>query len=237
MDEINSIDRLKDGTTEAFYDLDLSAKNITNLSTPNYKAQRRGSFSDEYNNTQRLMHPSKLSVSDNPSDIAIDGQGFFTVQDEDGKILLTRRLNIGQNKEGCLTSNDKLICPLKKLPLNFSRFKVNQKGELYGVSQSDGQPVKVGELLVVNFPGADKLDFDGEYYRPNKEAGLPLKVCLGETSQSKLRQGMIEVSNVNLPIEIARFKQTNERIGLLRGMLQNLSQNQNQRVGELGQLL
>lgn len=221
-------------TEKAFSDLEVVTKNITNTTTPGYKAERPISFSEIVNDTrvQRNMEAGSLNVTERPSDVSLEGKGFFALLDKNDETVLTRNLTLGTDKDRNLTSGDNLVFPKVKVPEGFTGIKVTLKGEVLG-QKPDGSSIKITELQVVNYPAADKLEFDGLVYRPTDEAGPALHVCLGSTGQTRVRQGTQEGSNVNGPKEFSNFTQMNQKITTLARLAQLLNTSQREYIRTL----
>ncbi len=100
--------------------ISISADNISNSSTPGYKAVK-GSFSTLVTNSGGTNSYSSGGVSISPqtlieqqgliestsraTDLAISGAGFFAVQDDSGTLLLTRAGSFSVNNKGELTNS------------------------------------------------------------------------------------------------------------------------------------
>ncbi|MDJ0624973.1 MAG: flagellar hook basal-body protein [Candidatus Caenarcaniphilales bacterium] len=219
---------------KAFSELEVVTKNITNATTPGYKAERPISFDDiiDDSRTQRNMEAGKLSITNRPNDVSLEGKGFFVLLDNNDETVLTRNLNLGTDKDGYLKSGENLVFPKVKVPEGFSDLEIAVDGSVLG-KRPDGSQIKITDLQVVNYPAADKLDFDGSVYKPTDEAGKSLHVCLGPTSQTRVRQGALEGSNVNGPKEFAIFRQMNQKISTYARITQLLNTSQREYVRTL----
>ncbi|MDX1919869.1 MAG: hypothetical protein SFU25_03945 [Candidatus Caenarcaniphilales bacterium] len=225
------VTQLQDKTERAFYELEINTKNITNINTPGYKKERVHTFDeilngeDETQMLQKSMEPGKLNITHIHSDVSLEGQGFFVLLNKHDETVLTRNLNLGRNKDGYLTSGEDLVFPKVKVANNFSGIKVDTNGDVWG-KKSDGSMVKVTTLEVVNYPAADKLCFDGKYYYPTEEAGEAMHACLGVKGQTMVRQETQEGSNVDGPLEFAKFNMVNQKISTLARLNQLINTSQ-----------
>lgn len=225
------VTQLQDKTERAFYELEISTKNISNINTPGYKRERVHTFDeilngeDETQMLQKSMEPGKLNITDNKRDISLEGQGYFPLLNKNDETILTRNLHLERNKDGFLTSGEELIFPKVKVSNAFSDFKVKANGEVWG-KKEDGSQIKITTLEVVNYPAADKLCFDGKYYYPTEEAGEPMNVCLGKNGQTNVRQATQEGSNVDGPLEFSKFNQVNQKITTLSRLAQLINTSQ-----------
>ena len=231
------IQDIKGQTEKAFYDLSLVTKNINNLNTFGYKAERPMQFGEILTDqapelsekSQKLLQPGKLSITQNPKDISLEGQGFFALQDENGDTVLSRNLTLSANKDGFLSSGKYLISPKIKVNSAFQGFFIELDGTIKGID-SDGLKTKLGSLRVVNYPASDKLNFNGLVYSPKEEAGKAFPVCLGQDAQTKVRQGTLESSNVDIPLEMYRFTDANKKITTLARIVQLMTSSEREYI-------
>src|SRR3546814_6577309 len=109
--------RISDGSSDVFSS-DLRAEFET-LMYQNYK--QAGANSDQTNQyatglnigtgvkvvgTERINTQGAMQATDNPTDMAINGQGFFQVQKPDGSTAYTRDGSFSVSSEGRLVTND-----------------------------------------------------------------------------------------------------------------------------------
>jgi flagellar basal body rod protein FlgG len=232
------ITNLQDKAELAFDELAVSTKNITNVGTPGYKRERLHTFAEvlegesAQNDLQRNMQPGKLNITSNPNDVSLEGQGFFVALNKNDDVILTRNLTLSRSKDGYLTSNGNILYPKKKIPNDFQVLEVETDGTVLG-KKEDGSKIKLTKLEVINYPGADKLCFDGQYYYPTEEAGNPLHVCLGIKGQTLVRRQTQESSNVDIPSEFVQFKEITDKLSTLARLNQLINSSQREYIRTL----
>ncbi|UCD35212.1 MAG: flagellar hook basal-body protein [Nitrospiraceae bacterium] len=179
--------------------IDILAQNIANANTSGYKKERV-SFRDHLipaDNTQinggdgRVM--AKLNAVDidftagslkptgNTLDLAIDGDGFFSL--EDGKV--TRSGSFTIDGEGYLTtkSGEKVLGDGGPIALLGGSIEVTSEGEFIV------DDIPVGKLRIVDFTDRSVLrKLDGSMFAADEE---------GEIVDARVSQGYLEDSNVN----------------------------------------
>jgi flagellar hook protein FlgE len=116
------------GLRSATVDLDVTGNNVANSNTTGFKASR-AQFADLYaisnlgtvrdavglgvktNNIAQQFNQGNISVTGNNLDLAINGQGFFVLEDINGAQLYSRAGAFGVSKEGFVvnSSEQKLI--------------------------------------------------------------------------------------------------------------------------------
>lgn len=204
--------------------LDTIASNIANASTTGYKSTRVD-FKDALYSTMEdpvladgaennLLAGSgvlldatsidfqqgSITQTGQPLDFAVEGSGFFQVQNENGETLYTRSgsfcvTNV-DNENYLVTPQGYFVLDLSgdriKLPDASGNLTVTEKG----VIEADGK--EYGTLGLVGFANPDGLSPAGDTcYRATDNSGLPEKDL-----DSGIIQGSVETSNVNLAQEL-----------------------------------
>lgn len=208
--------------------MDVIANNIANLNTPSYKAEElvfveymtktedgTVSFVQDLA-TVRDVAPGPLAPTHGPLDLALPGDGYFTVETPNGT-RYTRTGNFALNAAGEIVNADghRLLGagggPLV-LPPEATSIHVARDGT---VSSEQGN---VGRIQVVDFPDEQALTrLSGGLYDAGPVQPTPI-------ADPQIVQGMIEGSNVVGVLEITRM------IGTLRSYqaAQSLVEEQNQ---------
>ncbi|HHY81532.1 MAG TPA: flagellar hook-basal body complex protein [Clostridiales bacterium] len=138
-------------------------------------------------------------------DLAIEGGGFFGVQDENGEILLTRNGAFTLDGDGFLvdSSGKHVLMEIysKDYQLERDNFTINEKG-IMTVMDEAGQTVEIGRILLYDVPDLSMLTAVGEnYFYTERQAYIvPLEGVRAE--DSKIRQGYLESSSVNIAKEL-----------------------------------
>ncbi len=133
-----------------------------------------------------------LKQTDNPLDLAIEGEGFFAVKTPDG-ILYTRKGNFRLNREGYIVTEEGyavLDRDLKEIRVEGSRIEIDPDGNVY----VDGDQVATFGIWTLEDPQKVGLDLFTGTRVPAEEF--------------RVRQGFIELSNVNPIVEMVRLIET-----------------------------
>jgi flagellar basal-body rod protein FlgG len=136
----------------------------------------------------RDMAQGPAMRTDNPTDIMIEGEGFFTVQTDQGT-RLTRNGSFTMNREGVLVTKEGFPVLGEKgdIMLRGNAFSINDRGEVWQDNKL------VDRLLVHRVTDADQLERTGlSYYHVENNEGQLKKI-----DQPQMRQGFLEGSNVN----------------------------------------
>ena len=136
-------------------------------------------------------------------DLAVQGDGYFVVQDAEGNDLLTRNGQFGLDDEGYLVlpGVGRVQGEGGDIAIETAAFGVDRNGVMYTYPEEDGEePNEFDRLLVViptDFAAMEKTAnglFASEGYTQMEDNGDTL-----------VRQGTLEASNVDLSEEMTRI--------------------------------
>ena len=186
------------------------ANNIANAGTTGFK--KNVVFSKELAKAENKLEPKKsdweqglknlvevdfepgvFDKTDNPYDIAIEGDGFFTLQAEDGSTVLTRSGSFVVDSEGYLAfpGGYRVLGDGGPIQVGNGAMAVSQDGEVEvdGVNVGRIQPQSVADTNVLQRLGGSLFGVP---------EGEPLVSALSGT----VRQGYLETSNVDVVNEM-----------------------------------
>jgi flagellar basal-body rod protein FlgF/flagellar basal-body rod protein FlgG len=145
-----------------------------------------------------------LRQTENPYDVALNGEGFFKVQGPE-EVLYTRRGDFHVDNEGILrTSNGMAVLDAGggqiTIPDSASgNIIVSENGTIYLLT-ADGAQNEVAQLAVVNVDDPLKLQ-----HRADTTFALDNGGVENPIENPTVVQGSLEVSNVNMTEEMARM--------------------------------
>jgi flagellar basal body rod protein FlgG len=192
---------------------ELIANNVANAGTPGFK--KDASFTRELtraelktapkaNDWQKPLAdkvyvdftPGVFDRTDNLLDMAIDGEGFFTLQDAEGNNYLTRSGSFTVNNNGQLSFGGSFLVTGEGGPIQIGdgRVSVSLSGEV----QSDG--VTVGRIVPMTVNDVSRLTKIGGsmFAVPRDEELIP---AINPT----IRQGYLEAANVDIVHEMVNM--------------------------------
>lgn len=249
--------------------LDVIANNIANVNTTAYKSARVN-FADSFSQTlrtsaaggasssgqaalqvgtgvntsaiQNLFGQGAISRTGNATDLAISGQGFFTVRDViSGSTFATRAGEFHTDSNGYVVSDkgmrlqgysnagltslgdiriDTTGAPATAAPgATVASYAIDQTGKV-NVRLSDGTEFARGQVLLQNFSDPQVLTKEGDNLFSGLSSAGPLATpgSPGAGGLGKLEAGALELSNVDLANEFSslittqRAFQANSRI-------------------------
>lgn len=206
--------------------MDVIANNLSNAGTTGFK-KARGEFEDLLSETIRPAAPvdsrgggaptalevglgtrisstarnysqGELTTTNNPLDVAIEGDGFFAVQRPSGELAYTRAGNFRIDATGRLTTpHGELIEPGITVPANALAVAIKPDGKVYAQIPGKVQQDLLGTIELVRFVNPGGLESLGNnLLRPTEASGEALRANPGEDGAGSLAQGFLEGSNV-----------------------------------------
>lgn len=211
--------------------LDIVSNNLANVNTTAYKSDRCN-FEDLFyrhirlpgvlNNTSGLYTPTGIAVglgarvqsvqsdfsqgafqtTNQPLDLAIEGRGFFQVQDAaTGQLLYTRDGNFSLNPNGQLVMGSamdgRLIDPPITIPQDATGIVISPDGTVEIQQFGQNQLQQAGQLQLSSFINPQGLLKLGEnLYQQTDASGPPTVGNPGTNGLGLIRQNTLELSNV-----------------------------------------
>ncbi|HJK98071.1 MAG TPA: flagellar basal-body rod protein FlgG [Polyangiaceae bacterium LLY-WYZ-14_1] len=145
-----------------------------------------------------------LQQTNNPLDLAIEGDGFFQVIRPDGTFAFTRAGNLKVDPQGqVVTVDGYLLEPALVVPPEAQSVNVSPTGIVSAVMAGETTAQEIGRLELANFLNpAGLLAIGRAQYIPTDGSGPPLIAPPGEEGNGTILQGMLEGSNVEVVNEM-----------------------------------
>jgi flagellar basal-body rod protein FlgG len=212
--------------------LDVTANNIANVSTNGFKKGRaefadliyqtmRPAGSPTGNganapsatevglgvrlaSTARDHRQGELHQTGNPLDIAIEGHGFLPVTLPSGETAYSRNGALQLNSDGRLVTADGYsIAGDITVPVDALTVSIAADGTVSATIPGSTQPTEVGKIQLAMFANPAGLASQGStLFRETSASGTAVLGAPGEGGAGAIRQGMLEVSNVNVVEEM-----------------------------------
>lgn len=150
--------------------------------------------------------PVKMTNRD--LDLAINGDGFFTVANENGETLYTRDGNFQRGPDGrILTVHGHALQPGITLPQGTVSLQVSPKGVVTTID-SNGRRQDVGQIQIVSFINPSGLKaVGGNLYQLSDASGAPIQGQPGQANLGDIQSGALEGANVNVVTEMVNMIQ------------------------------
>lgn len=227
------------GMTAQQTNLDVISHNIANVNTVGFKRSRAnfedliyqdirdpGVLSSTQNrvpagiqiglgvklaDVSKIFSQGSLMKTDNPLDVAIQGEGFFRIQMPDGSDAFTRAGNFKIDNEGYIVTtegyrlNPNIQISSPETAINIS---ISPNGKVIVVRNTGGQQTteEVGNIKLYRFMNPAGLRALGEnLFRYTEASGEPIEGDPNIDGFGKLAQGFLEASNVNIVEEMVNL--------------------------------
>ena len=155
----------------------------------------------------RITEQGNISITDNPLDVAINGEGYFTIELPSGETGYTRAGAFQLSPNGDLVTPDGYVVqPGITIPINATSISINASGEVSVDIDGQVAPQVVGNIELATFPNAAGLDAIGDnMFLQTAASGQATVAAPASTGTGSLLQGALETSNVNVVSEITNL--------------------------------
>lgn len=160
--------------------------------------------------TARIDTQGTMQTTGNSLDLALDGDGYFQVQLPGGQLGYTRAGNFSRSPEGLLiTSEGYQVQPGITIPEGTTNITIGADGTVSATVPGQSEAQQIGQIQVASFPNAAGLQQSGDNYLLESGAsGAANLGVAGLDGRGKVRQGMLEASNVNVVEELVDMIET-----------------------------
>lgn len=222
------------GMTAQQLQVEVIANNLANLSTVGFK-KSTGEFQDLFYQTfkapggvtesgilpvgiqvgsgvrpvavHRRFGQGELQQTDNPLDLAIEGEGLFQVTLPDGSTGYTRSGSLKVDADGRLvTADGYALLPNITIPTDTKTVTVSSGGAISVVQAGSATPTQVGVLELARFTNPAGLSSMGKnLYEVTPASGEAITGAPGQSGLGTVLQGALEGSNVNIAEEMVNM--------------------------------
>lgn len=154
--------------------------------------------------TAREQSQGELHQTGNPLDLAIEGHGFLPVTLPSGETGYTRNGAMQLSAEGRLvTSEGYAIGGEITVPPEAQSISIAVDGTVSARIPGETQAIELGKIQLATFVNPSGLEAQGgTLFKETTASGAAVLGAPGEGGAGTLRQGMLEVSNVNVVTEM-----------------------------------
>jgi len=216
--------------------IDVIAHNLANVNTTSFK-RSRAEFQDlmyqilkapvSANQNENTQSPGEIQIgtgvqvvatlrdfkqgdlqpTDNPLDVAINGDGFFQVRKPDGTIAYTRDGSFKLSRDGRLVNPTGYILePEIIIPETAVAISISRDGIVEILNSGETEPVEIGRIELVKFVNPAGLRSIGNnLYVETQASGQPIFGTPGSEGFGELMQGYLETSNVDIVEEMVNM--------------------------------
>ena len=145
-----------------------------------------------------------IETTQNPMDLAIEGEGFFQVQLPSGAIAYSRDGKLQMSDQGVLvTAEGNPVLPNIKVPPQSSALSVGPSGIVSVMRAGSSIPEELGRIELARFSNpAGMLSLGQNMYSATPASGEPMVSFPQDEGTGRLQQGALEMSNVEVVTEM-----------------------------------
>jgi len=157
--------------------------------------------------TERIFTQGSLEATDNPLDMAVEGDGFFQVIQENGQVAFTRSGVFNRDSLGNVVTPDGLpLEPAITIPDDAVNITISKTGVVSVLTGGSSTPTQVGQVQLARFANPAGLNSLGDnLYATTAASGDAVVGIPGDTSFGTVAQGFLEGSNVNIAEELVNM--------------------------------
>ena len=152
----------------------------------------------------KIFSEGSLKQTENQLDLAITGRGFFKLELPDGTEVYSRNGAFKIDEDGVMVNSDgyKLI-PEVVIPPDATSISIGTDGTVTVIQPGQTQATQIGQITTTNYINPAGLHSLGDnLYIETDSSGQPIEGTPGLDGLGVLRQGFVELSNVELVVEL-----------------------------------
>jgi flagellar basal-body rod protein FlgG len=155
----------------------------------------------------RISEQGNLTLTENPLDLAINGDGFFQITLPSGETGYTRAGSFQLDGDGDIVSVDGFtVQPGLTVPANAIDITINASGQVQASIEGQVAPQNLGQLELSRFPNeAGLLAVGDNLFLETPASGAAQSAAPATAGFGSIQQGFLETSNVNVVEEITNL--------------------------------
>lgn len=157
--------------------------------------------------TEHILTQGSVLSTENPLDLAIQGNGYFQVQKPDGTLAYTRDGSFTKDANGqIVTANGYPLSPPITIPSNAISVSITTDGIVSYSQAGVTAPTQVGNIQLANFVNSGGLQNAGQnLFLETASSGTATPNTPGTNGVGLVSQGFVETSNVNVAEELVNM--------------------------------
>ncbi|MFA6144014.1 MAG: flagellar basal-body rod protein FlgG [Sulfurimonas sp.] len=152
----------------------------------------------------KIFSEGSLKQTDNPLDLAVTGKGFIKMQLPNGTEVYSRNGSLKIDQNGTLVNSDGYtVIPEVVIPTDATNITIGTDGIVSVTQAGQAQATQVGQISLTNFINPAGLHAMGDnLFVETDSSGQPVEGTPGDNGLGSIRQGFVELSNVQLVVEL-----------------------------------
>jgi flagellar basal-body rod protein FlgG len=154
-----------------------------------------------------MFGEGELQTTNNPLDVAIEGNGFYSVLLPDGTTGYSRDGSFKMNSQGqIVNSSGYAIQPEIVIPSSATNISVGTDGTVSATVGTQVNPATLGQITLTSFVNDAGLEsVGGNVFKVTAASGQPQTGVAGTSGYGTLQQGTLEMSNVSIVNEMVNM--------------------------------
>jgi len=152
----------------------------------------------------KIFSEGSLKQTDNQLDVAITGNGFFKLELPNGTEVYSRNGAFKIDQNGTVVNSDGYtVIPQIVVPPDATNISIGTDGTVTVVTPGQTQATQIGQIGLTNFINSAGLHSLGDnLYIETDSSGQAVDGVAGQDGLGTIRQGFVELSNVELVVEL-----------------------------------
>jgi flagellar basal-body rod protein FlgG len=152
----------------------------------------------------KIFTEGSLKETNNQLDVAITGRGFFKLELPDGTEVYTRNGAFKVDDNGSMVNSDGYkLTPEVVITPDATNKSIRTDGIVTVIQPGQTEATQIGQISTTNFINPAGLHSLGDnIYIETDSSGQPVEGTPGIDGLGVLRQGFVELSNVELVVEL-----------------------------------
>jgi flagellar basal-body rod protein FlgG len=152
----------------------------------------------------KIFSEGSLKQTDNQLDMAITGRGFFKLELPDGTEVYSRNGAFKIDDNGTIVNSDGYrLTPEIVVPQDATNISIGTDGIVTVVQPGQTEATQIGQVTLTNFINPAGLHSMGDnLFVETDSSGQPVEGTPGLDGLGNIRQGFVELSNVELVVEL-----------------------------------
>ena len=155
----------------------------------------------------KIFTEGNLKQTANNLDVAITGKGFFKIELPDGTESYSRNGAFKLDENGTIVNSDGYrLIPEIVVPNDATDISIGTDGIVSVIQPGQTQATQIGQITTTNFINPAGLHSLGDtLFLETEASGIPIEDTPGLNGLGILRQGFVELSNVQLVVELTEL--------------------------------
>jgi len=157
--------------------------------------------------TTKIFKQGDITSTNNPLDMAINGEGFFVIRRPDGNIVYTRDGSFQLDRNGqIVTSQGYSLDPGFTIPSDAIEIQITRDGVVSILTENSTDATVLGQIELARFINPAGLKSIGDnFYQETPASGQPFFEVPGTNNTGEIIQHHLESANVDIVEEMVNM--------------------------------